>query len=163
MTPVSEVYDAFFGLIMDDMYMEISEEETHAECLEFLRKSIPMYEFPKAPIKLRKTEHKDGSVEWFLSRDLSDEEINILAYGMLQAWLQRQMTTIELVRQKFSGADFKLSSQASHLQRVMTLFTNTKDEHRRLQMLESRRREVSDGDGGTKYESNFDLFVKRMR
>lgn len=119
MTPVSEVYDAFFGLIVDDMYMEISEEETHEECLNFLRKSIPMYEFPKAPIKLVKPSVDGG--EYTLNRDLSDEEINILAYGMLQAWLQRQMTTIELVRQKFTGTDFKMTSQASHLSKVQTL------------------------------------------
>lgn len=158
MTSVSEVYDAFFGLIMDDMYMEITEEETHEECLNFLRKSIPMYEFPKAPIKVRIDEEGEAT----LNRDLTDEEINILAYGMLQAWLQRQMTTIELVRQKFSGVDFKLTSQASHLKTIMTLFQNTKDEHRRLQMLDSRRSEVDDGEGGTTYKSNFDLFVKRM-
>lgn len=158
MTPVSEVYDAFFGLIVDDMYMEISEEETHEECLDFLRKSIPMYEFPKAPIKVRMNEDDEP----VFNRNLTDEEINILAYGMLQAWLQRQMTTIELVRQKFSGVDFKLTSQASHLKTIMTLFQNTKDEHRRLQMLESRREEVSDGRGGTKYRSTFDLFVKKM-
>lgn len=158
MTPVSEVYDAFFGLIVDDMYMEISEEETHEECLDFLRKSIPMYEFPKAPIKVRMNEDDEP----VFNRDLTDEEINILAYGMLQAWLQRQMTTIELVRQKFSGVDFKLTSQASHLKTIMTLFQNTKDEHRRLQMLDSRREEVPDGKGGTKYRSTFDLFVKKM-
>lgn len=158
MTPVSAVYDAFFGLIVDDMYMEITEEETQDECLTFLRKSIPMYEFPKAPIKVKVDE--DG--EATLNRDLTDEEINILAYGMLQAWLQRQMTTIELVRQKFSGQDFKLTSQASHLKTIMSLWEKTRDEHRRLQMLDSRRREVDDGRGGTKFESNFDLFVKRM-
>lgn len=158
MTSVSEVYDAFFGLITDDMYLEITEEETHEECLTFLRKSIPMYEFPKAPIKVKVDE--DG--EATLNRDLSDEEINILAYGMIQIWLQRQMSTIELVRQKFSGVDFKLTSQASHLKTIMSLFQLTKDEHRRLQMLDSRREEVPDGKGGTKYKSNFDLFVKRM-
>lgn len=53
MTSVSEVYDAFFGLIVDDWYMEITEEETQDECLGFLRKSIPLYEFPKAPIKVK--------------------------------------------------------------------------------------------------------------
>lgn len=158
MTPISAVYDAFFGLIVDDMYMEITEEETHDECLTFLRKSIPLYEFPKAPIKVKVDEEGEAT----LNRDLTDEEINILAYGMLQAWLQRQMTTIELTRQKFSGQDFKLTSQASHLKTIMSLFEKTKDEHRRLQMLDSRRREVPDGNGGTKFESNFDLFVKRM-
>lgn len=141
------------------MYMEISEEETHEECLNFLRRSVPLYEFPKAPIKVRIKD--DG--EPVLNRDLTDEEINILAYGMLQIWLQRQMTTIELTRQKFSGTDFKLTSQASHLKTIMSLFEKTKDEHRRLQMLESRRREVDDGHGNTRYESQFDLFVKRMQ
>ena len=158
MTAVSEVYDAFFGLITDDMYLEITEEETYEECLAFLRKSIPMYEFPKAPIKVKIGEDSEP----VLNRDLTDEEINILAYGMLQAWLQRQMTTIELTRQKFSGTDFKLTSQASHLKTIMTLFENTKVEHRRLQMLETRREEVDDGNGGTKYRSRFDMFVKRM-
>lgn len=158
MTSVSEVYDAFFGLIVDDMYMEISEEETHEECLNFLRKSIPMYEFPKAPIKVKVD--SDGNAT--LNRDLTDEEINILAYGMLQAWIQRQMTSIEIVRQKFSGTDFKLTSQASHLKQLVTLFQTTRDEHRRLQMLDSRREEVPDGNGGTQYKSTFDLFVKRM-
>lgn len=158
MTTASEVYDAFFTLIVDDMYLEITEEETRDECLNFLKKSIPMYEFPKAPIKIR----VDEDDEVVFNRDLTDEEINILAYGMLQAWLQRQMTTIELVRQKFSGVDFKLTSQASHLKTIMTLFQNTKDEHRRLQMLETRREEVSDGNGGTKYRSRFDMFVKKM-
>ena len=158
MTPVSAVYDAFFGLIVDDMYMEITEEETQEECLTFLRKSIPLYEFPKAPIKVKVDE--DG--EATLNRDLTDEEINIIAYGMLLAWLQRQQTTIELTRQKFSGQDFKLTSQASHLKTIMSLWEKTRDEHRRLQMLDSRRREVDDGQSGTKFESNFDLFVKRM-
>lgn len=160
MTPASSVYDAFFGLIEDDWYMEITEEETRADCFNLLRKSVPMYEFPKAPIKIVVDPEDDTEVSF--NRALDDEEINILAYGMLQAWLQRQMTTIELVRQKFSGQDFKLTSQASHLQRIMSLFQVTKDEHRRLQMLESRRSEVDDGNGGTKYKSNFDLFVKRM-
>lgn len=128
MTSVSEVYDAFFGLITDDMYLEITEEETHAECLSFLRKSIPLYEFPKAPIKVAVDE--DGNAT--LNRSLSDEEINILAYGMVQFWLQHQMTNIEHVRQKFSGVDFKLTSQASHLKTIMSLYQVTKDEHRRL-------------------------------
>lgn len=157
-TPISEVYDAFFGLITDDMYLEITEEETHEECLNFLRKSVPMYEFPKAPIKVL----IDSEGEASFNRALTDEEINILAYGMLQAWLQRQMTTIELTRQKFSGQDFKLTSQASHLKTIMSLFQSTKDEHRRLQMLETRREEVDDGHGGTMYRSRFDMFVKKM-
>lgn len=132
------------------MYMEITEEETLADCEQLLKSSLPLFEFPKKPI-----EFKDGS----FTADLTQEEINIIAYGMLQVWLQRQITSVEVVRQKFTGSDFKQTSQASHLQRLMTLFTNTQAEHRRLQMLYSRRRVGKDGT----YESTFDLLVKRKK
>lgn len=150
MTPFQSVYDAFFRLVTDDMYMEITEEETRADCKDLLLISLPMFEFPEEVI--------DVNDDDTFSRKLSLEEINILAYGMLQAWLQRQITSIEHVRQKFSGADFKLSSQASHLQRLMSLFTQTKDEYRRLMMINTRRKRV-----GNKYESTFGKMVERMK
>jgi hypothetical protein len=42
--------------------------------------------------------------------ELTSEEINILAILMMQAWVQRQVTSIENVRMKYSGSDFKLTS-----------------------------------------------------
>lgn len=92
------------------------------------------------------------------TRDLTLEEQNILAYGMVEIWLQRQITSIEVTRQKFSGVDFKLTSQASHLTKLLSLIEDVRAEHRRLQMLHSRRRVNNFG----KYESTFDLLVKRM-
>lgn len=153
MTTFNAVYDTFFSLITDDMYMEISEEQTHEDCKGLLLASLPLYEFPRRVITVATNDEGEDC----FNVDLSLEERNIIAYGMLQIWLQRQITTIELVRQKFSGVDFKLTSQASHLQRLMTLFQNTKDEHRRLQMLETRR-EIKNG----KYVSTFGDMVKRM-
>ena len=152
MTSFKQVFDAFFTLITDDYYMEITEEQTREDCESLLMASIPLFEFPPQVYTFTKSE----CGEKFFEQDLTQEEINIIATGMLQIWLQRQIWSIELIRQKFSGSDSKISSQASHLQRLMTLFTNTRDEHRRLQMLHSRRR-VKDG----KYESAFDLLVKR--
>lgn len=148
MTPFTTVYDAFFTLITDDMYMEITKEETERDCRELLMASIPLFEFPDMVLTFT-GDSFDG--------DLTLEETNILAMGMNQIWMQRQITSIESTRQKFSGADFKLTSQSSHLQRLMALITQVKEEHRRLQMLYSRRRVVRG-----KYESTFDMFVKKM-
>lgn len=150
MTPFTSVYDAFFRLITDDMYMEISEEETREDCKGLLLASIPLFEFPEEVI--------DITDDDTFTRELTLEEINILAYGMVEIWLQRQIASVEVVRQKFSGTDFKLTSQASHLQRLMSLLTETKNEYRRLMMINSRRRR-----NGDRYESNFDLFVKPMK
>jgi hypothetical protein len=42
--------------------------------------------------------------------ELSPEEINILALLMKQGWVQRQVTSIENTRMKYSGSDFKMTS-----------------------------------------------------
>lgn len=42
--------------------------------------------------------------------ELSNEEINILALLMKQAWVQRQVTSVENTRMKYSGSDFKFTS-----------------------------------------------------
>ena len=42
--------------------------------------------------------------------ELSSEEINILAFIMIENWLQRQITSIENTRMKYSGSDFKMTS-----------------------------------------------------
>jgi hypothetical protein len=147
MTTFQTVYDAFFILTTDDMYLEITEEETIEDCRALLMASIPMFEFPNQILTFND--------ESFVA-ELTLEEINILAWGMFQLWLQRQTASIENVRQKFSGADFRLTSQSSHLQRLMALLNQTKEEHRRLQMLYSRR-EVR----GNRYESTFGMLVRR--
>lgn len=155
MTPFQSVYDAFFTLITDDMYMEITPEETQADCRSLLMASLPLFEFPKRSLQF--TEDDEGGHFRF---ELTLEEINILAMGMNQHWLQRQVTSIEVVRQKFSGADFRLTSQASHLQRLMLLLTQTKEEHRRLQMLYSRR-DVNPTTG--RVSSAFGMLTQRPR
>ena len=42
--------------------------------------------------------------------ELTQEEINILALLMKQGWVQRQVTSIENTRMKYSGVDFKMTS-----------------------------------------------------
>jgi hypothetical protein len=41
---------------------------------------------------------------------LDDEEINILALIMVEAWVERQLASIEVTRMKYSGTDFKFTS-----------------------------------------------------
>ena len=57
----------------------------------------------------------------YFVNDLTDEEINILAILMMRDWLQRQVTSIENIRMKYSGTDFKMTSQANHLQKLISL------------------------------------------
>jgi hypothetical protein len=46
----------------------------------------------------------------YFNADLTDEEINILALLMEEAWINRQIASIEVTRMKYSGSDFKMTS-----------------------------------------------------
>lgn len=154
MSSVEVVFNTFFSLITDDMYFNLTKEDIEKDCYDLLLCSLPTYEFPETVIDIV----TDDSGKLVFSRGLSLEEINILAHGMAIYWVQRQITSIELTRQKYTGQDFKLTSQAAHLSKLLTLQDHLKVEHRRLQMLATRRRKV---DG--KYASTFDLLVTPMK
>lgn len=80
----------------------------------------------------------------------------ILARLMLTHWLQRQITSIENTRMKYSGSDFKMTSQANHLAKLSALQDKTKAEVHHYQRLYGRRRLNINGI----YESNWDSFKK---
>jgi hypothetical protein len=60
-------------------------------------------------------ENSSGSNKVLVDRssfnvELTSEEINILAILMKMGWVQRQVTSIEHTRMKYSGPDFKMTS-----------------------------------------------------
>ena len=84
-------------------------------------------------------EHSSFNVE------LSSEEINILAILMMTAWLQRQISSIELTRMKYSGTDFKMTSQANHLAKLLNLLAESQRQSHHMQRLYKRRKTNSLG------------------
>lgn len=88
--------------------------------------------------------------------ELTSEEINILAILMMVAWVQRQVTSIENTRMKYSGPDFKMTSQANHLQKLLTLLAECQRQSHHMQRLYKRRRVISETDN--RYRSNWDVF-----
>lgn len=87
---------------------------------------------------------------------LTEEEINIIATLMLIIWTQRQVSSIENTRMKYSGADFKMTSQANHLQKLLSLLQDTRQRSHHLQRLYKRRRHKSSVN--KQYISNWDIF-----
>ena len=45
---------------------------------------------------------------------------------MKQGWVQRQVSSIENTRMKYSGSDFKFTSQANHLAKLMNLLEESR-------------------------------------
>ena len=112
-TTFEEIYDRFFGKITDDMYVEWTKEDTKKDVKNILIDAIPGFEFPHFPLY----DYNEDSYNCHLT----SEEINILAILMYNTWLQRQVASIENTRQKFSGSDFKMTSQANHLDKLIKL------------------------------------------
>ena len=91
--------------------------------------------------------------------ELTSEEINIIATLMMCGWVQRQVTSIENTRMKYSGSDFKMTSQANHLQKLMGLLAECQKQSRYLQRLYKRRRLIQNEDSpfNGMYRSNWDV------
>lgn len=140
-TTFQDIYDRFLGKITDDMYMEWTYEDTIADLYNILMDAIPGFEFPRFPL------YDFGEDSYNVH--LTSEEINILALLMYNAWLQRQVASIENTRMKYSGSDFKMTSQANHLDKLIKLKQEAERQSHHMQRLYKRRKLV-DGKGSIK-------------
>ena len=157
-TKFASVYNRFLGKITDDMYMELTPQDTVKDLQNLLIDAIPGFEFPRKSLDyIIQTNFTDqtGNTGGFVIplpegtsyidnsyfvMDLTSEEINILAILMMNSWLQRQVTTIEVIRQKYSGTDFKMTSQANHLAKLLALQSEIQRQSLHMQRLYKRRR-----------------------
>lgn len=151
-TSFEEIYDRFFGKITDDMYMEWTKEDTEKDLKNILTDAIPGFEFPRFPLY----DFDEYAEEYNVH--LTSEEINILALLMYNTWLQRQIASVEQTRMKYSGSDFKMTSQANHLAKLIELKKEAERQDRHMQRLYKRRKLV-DEQGSIK--SNWSTLMER--
>ena len=182
-TQFAAIYNRFLGKITDDMYMELTPQDTIRDLQNLLIDAIPGFEFPRKNLMdyeikteivredlVTKDDFVIGLLWDDLSRndpdptvpdcvvershfnvDLTSEEINILALLMKQGWVQRQVSSIENTRMKYSGSDFKMTSQANHLQKLLALLSEAQRESFHMQRLYKRRKLYDNG----VYQSNW--------
>ena len=179
-TLFASVYNRFLGKITDDMYMELTPEDTIKDLQNLIIDAIPGFEFPRVnlqdyEIKITEINEDELLPDDFIlgtvwgeipdatqvpkvivdrsafTADLTTEEINILALLMKQGWVQRQVTSIENTRMKYSGSDFKFTSQANHLAKLINLLTESRRDSFHMQRLYKRRKLDKNGN----YQSNW--------
>lgn len=140
-TQFVEIYNRFLGKITDDLYIELTPEDTIKDLRNLLVDAIPGFEFPRKDLynytishEVKKEDLVDENdfiigIIWdddmfdesdgipyvlvetsSFGVELTSEEINILAILMMCAWVQRQVSSIENTRMKYSGSDFKMTS-----------------------------------------------------
>ena len=157
------IYDNFFARVTDNMYMELSEEDTIEMLQDLLVNAIPRFEFPRVNIFDYELGHQEdlgtyngiesnnvevpaaGQVGGSFTYQLTEEEINILASNMVIEWLGQQLDTTENTRMKYSGSDFKFTSQANHMAKLKVLIDAQIKDSTHLQRIYSRRRITDSG------------------
>ena len=139
-TSFDEMEDFFLAGITDDMYLELTEEDTKQILDEILLAALPSFEFPKnknlLDVDLDSREFDD---------DLTTEVMMIIRQYMIAEWIGYQLATIDNVRQKYSGSDFKLTSQASHIKQLVAMKKEYESRGFHLQRLYCRREIGKDG------------------
>ena len=172
MTTFSTVYDSFLSKITDDMYMEMSELDTYRILEELLLAAIQRFEFPRVNltdyelgVELESiysgvdSDYKEVTAisvsNGNFNANLTQEEINIIAVYMIVEWLNFQLASVENTRMKYSGSDFKFTSQANHMHKLLQLKKDYERQGFHLQRLYKRRK--SDEYGIMK--STFDIIM----
>ena len=183
-TPFVDVYNRFLGKITDDMYVELTPQDTIRDLRNLIIDAIPGFEFPRHNLYNYVIESEIKDEDKVLTSDfiigmlwdempedsinavprlvvekssfaaeLTSEEINILAILMMSAWVQRQVTSIENTRMKYSGSDFKMTSQANHLSKLQSLLGECHRQSHHMQRLYKRRKIIDNGE----YRSNWSI------
>lgn len=165
-TSFSTIYDNFLTRVTSDMYMEWTELDTYSHLQDLLTVSIPRFEFPRFNIFDYEEGYYDslgtykgvesnnievpaaGWVGGTFHNDLTLEEINIIALDMVIEWLGQQLSTTDNTVMKYSGSDFKFTSQANHMAKIKNLLEKYEQESNHLQKLYKRR--IVDKDGSIK-------------
>lgn len=133
-TSFKEMYDFFLSGITDDMFMELTKEDTEEMLQEILVAAVPHFEFPRwsNPFDL------DVKNKCFNTK-LSTEEMIIIRYYMIVEWISFQLATVDLIRQKYSGSDFSFTSQASHMRQLLSMKSDYEQKAFHMQRLYCRR------------------------
>lgn len=182
-TPFTKVYNRFLGKITDDMYIELTPEDTIKDLQNLIIDAIPGFEFPRKNLmdyEIKTVVKREDEllpddfvigVVWgtipeddaqipnviieqsSFAAELTEEEINILALLMMCAWVNRQVASIENTRMKFTSSDFKMTSQANHLSKMMNLLTEVQRQSFHMQRLYKRRKIATDGTYASNWSS----------
>lgn len=149
-TSLFEIYCSFLGKITDDMFLSMDIEDTVASLESLFYSSISQFQFPQFRIlnidKNLSIDTGEGfEVRGAFEDTLTTEEIDIISSLMLIEWTNRQITTTQIMRMKYSTQDFKSASQANHIAKLTEYLRETKRANKHKQRLYNRRRIDEEG------------------
>lgn len=153
-TSFFKIYCRFLDMITDDMYLELTLEETLKILDSIFLESLPDFTYPrflinKYDINAATSDALDAEgnpvITGAFYDTLTNEEEDIIAELMLENWLRRQLYNTRIIQMRYSTSDFKQTSQAAHMQRLSAVIGEQRKRIRRKMGLYSRRKLDKDG------------------
>ena len=124
MTSIHKVYDAFLSKMLEDEWLNWTEEEVERDWRTLLDAAIPNFRFPRVDLDIDDSGNFVG--------DLNNEEIQILATFMKCEWLNREILTWENIKPLYVERDF---SQANLIDKLQKLLDREENKARKLERI----------------------------
>ena len=112
-TELEEIYSMFLSNITDYSIPLLSDDDFEEEMLMLLKKSMAKFRFKK-----------DIVIDEFMgtfTRELKEEEKNILALGMVSEWVKPKIYSVEVMKMKMNSKDYQLFSEANHIDKLRNI------------------------------------------
>ena len=130
MTSIHDVYDAFLAKMLEDEWLNWTDEEREEDWRALLDAAIPYFKFPRVSLEIED--------EQFVDENVSNEEIQILATYMKCEWLNRTILTWENVKPLYVERDF---SQANLIDKLKQLLEREEYKALKLERIYYRSRQ----------------------
>lgn len=130
MTSVYDVYDAFLSKMLEDEWLNWTDEEREEDWRSLLDAAFPYFRFPRVSL--------DIEDDYFVDENFSNEEVQILATYMKCEWLNRTIMTWENVKPLYVERDF---SQANLIDKLKQLLDREEKKASKLERIYYRSRQ----------------------
>ena len=111
MASVYDVYDAFLSKMLEDEWLNWTDEEREMDWRSLLDAAIPYFKFPRVSLEIQD--------DMFVDENVANEEIQILATYMKCEWLNRTIMTWENVKPLYVERDFSQANLIDKLKQLL--------------------------------------------
>ena len=121
-TPVGKIFSRFLSQIEDESWLEIDEEVIFELMYDYLTKSIVEFNVCKKDLTI------DYNSDEIVS-DLEEDEVLILAFGMVIHYLTPKILREENLQQMVTSSDFSKLSNANMLDKLLKLRVQIRNDY----------------------------------
>lgn len=153
-TSFFQIYCRFLDKVTDDMFLELTLEETLKIINSLFKDALHHFTYPRFRVNhydeaaeiLERIDEEEELITYGAFFDtLTNEEEDIIAEIMLLNWYQRQLSNTRIIQMRYSTSDFKQTSQAAHMQRLGAISETQRVRIRRMLNNYSKRTVTDDG------------------